>query len=468
MTLLRQRDPRILLAVCGLSSIGDFVAFVVLTVRVYEGTGRSGIGVGALLLALVLPGVLMIPLAGWLVDHFETRRVLSMISIGQALVVAGLALTTNLVATFALAFLLGALVAVARPAVFAMLPRVAGDRQLTEINAWYQMVYFGGAALGPAAGGFLLEFAGATPALLLDAATFVVMALGIASLRASRPPAAAGADGHGSSWRQGITVVTGDRVVLIVVVVTTLAILMVGASNVSEVGLAKGVLGAGDIGYGLLNGSWMLGMVLLVTTVARRLRPDQLAPGLLLGMLTASLMTLAAGLAPVIWFAVAVYIVGGGGNGVGNVALRSTIQHRVPEHKLGRAFATFGGMASAADISSSALGGVLVQLFGARGSMVMLGAAGSFTAAAGLIGYLRLPGSVRAMPKDTIDAGKAAAAARADGQVADGRVPDGLAETITPAATTASAAGPAPEAAQLGAKNPQDQAVKGHRRQAAP
>ena len=38
------------------------------------------------------------------------------------------------------------------------------------------------------------------------------------------------------------------------------------------------------------------------------------------------------------------------GNGVGNVALRSTIQHRVPEHKLGRAFATFGGMASAADI----------------------------------------------------------------------------------------------------------------------
>jgi MFS family permease len=183
-------------------------------------------------------------------------------------------------------------------------------------------------------------------------------------------------------------------------------------------------------------------------------------------------MTLAAGLAPVIWFAVAVYVVGGGGNGVGNVALRSTIQHRVPEHKLGRAFATFGGMASAADISSSALGGVLVQLFGARGSMVMLGAAGSFTAAAGLIGYLRLPGSVRAMPKDGTDAGKAAAARAdgqvADGQVSDGQVSDGLAEAITPAATAASAASPTPEAVQLGAKNPQDQAVNGHRRQAAP
>jgi hypothetical protein len=34
MTILRQRDPRIFLAVSGLSSVGDFIAFVVLTVRV--------------------------------------------------------------------------------------------------------------------------------------------------------------------------------------------------------------------------------------------------------------------------------------------------------------------------------------------------------------------------------------------------------------------------------------------------
>jgi MFS family permease len=464
MTLLRQRDPRIILLVCGLSSIGDFIAFVVLTVRVFEVTDQSAIAVGGLLLAMVIPGVVLAPLAGWLVDHFETRRVLVVTSIGEALVVAGLALTTNLAATLALAFLLGAGVAIARPAVFALLPRIAGDDSVTELNAWYQMVYFGGASVGPALGGFLIGYVGQRWALWIDAVTFLVLAVGAAALRTTRPPARQEeGDGHGSAWRQGISVVVRDRVVLIVMVVTALAILMVGAANVGEVFLAKGSLQSGDIGYGLLNASWTLGMVLLLVTVGRRLRPDQLVPGLLLGLLTASAMTLAVGLAPGIVVAVLFYLVGGGGNGIGNVALRSAIQYRVPEHQLGRAFAVFGALASAAEVTSTALGGVLVEVAGVRGSFAVLGGAGILMAVAGFVGYARLPASVRAMPSRVPEhAPDGAPDPTADGAGAT----DGLTASVTPAATAASSAAPTPEATTLASPNPHEQQADGGRQAA--
>jgi MFS family permease len=439
MTFLRQRDPRIILAVCGLSSIGDFVAFVVLTVRVFEVSSGSAIAVGGLLLVMVVPGVVLTPLVGWLVDHFETRRVLVATSVGQAVVVAALALTTSLAPTLALAFVLGAGVAIARPAVFALLPRIAGDDNVTELNAWYQMVYFGGASVGPAVGGYLTGLVGPSWSLLIDAATFLVLAAGAAALRTTRPPVRHDGDGHAPGWRQGLSVVVGDRVVLIVMVVTGLAILMVGAANVGEVFLAKGVLDAGDFGYGLLNASWTLGMVLLLLTVGRRLRPDQLVPGLLIGLTVASAMTLAVGLAPTIAVAVVLYLIGGGGNGIGNVALRSAIQHRVPDHQLGRAFAVFGGLASAAEISSAALGGVLVEAAGVRGSFVVLGAAGIAAGVAGVVGYLRLPPAVRAMPE------RVPMDAAGDGVAVDGSVPvpaDGLAGVVTSAG--AALAGPAP------------------------
>jgi MFS family permease len=445
MTFLRQRDPRIILAVCGLSSIGDFITFVVLTIRVFEVTSGSAIAVGGLLLVMVVPGVVLTPLVGWLVDHFETRRVLVATSVGQALVVAALALTTSLAPTLALAFLLGAGVAIARPAVFALLPRIAGDENVTELNAWYQMVYFGGASVGPAIGGYLTGFVGSGWALLIDAVTFLILAAGAASLRTTRPPVRQEGDGHGPGWRQGVSMVVGDRVVLIVMVVTALAILMVGAANVGEVFLAEGELHAGDFGYGLLNASWTLGMVLLLLTVGRRLRPDQLVPGLLIGLSVASAMTLAVGLAPTIGVAVVLYLIGGGGNGIGNVAVRSAIQHRVPEHQLGRAFAVFGGLASAAEISSAALGGLLVEAAGVRGSFVVLGAAGVAAAVFGVVGYLRLPPAVRAMPERvSIEVGGHA---------------DALTGAVTP--TTASLADPAPvpDPTSNGSTDPHDRQV---------
>jgi MFS family permease len=83
--LLKERDFRLIVVAVGLSSFGDVLAAVALTIRVHDLTG-SGLAVAALLLADLVAHVVLAPWAGMLVDRVETRRVLVAVSLGQAAV----------------------------------------------------------------------------------------------------------------------------------------------------------------------------------------------------------------------------------------------------------------------------------------------------------------------------------------------------------------------------------------------
>jgi len=66
--LLRSPDFRLLALSNGLSSLGDELALVALTIKVFELSDGSGIAVAAVLLAGVIPLVVFAPLAGLIVD----------------------------------------------------------------------------------------------------------------------------------------------------------------------------------------------------------------------------------------------------------------------------------------------------------------------------------------------------------------------------------------------------------------
>jgi hypothetical protein len=89
------------------------------------------------------------------------------------------------------------------------------------------------------------------------------------------------------------------------------------------------------------------------------------------------------------------FLVGGFSNGLELVAMRSLLYKRIPDRLRGRAFAAYYGMIQAAQIVALGASGGLVELAGARLTMVL---AGSGTALVGLIGlllYARLPAGER-------------------------------------------------------------------------
>ena len=89
-----------------LSALGDWLALTALTLHLEESTG-SGIAVSALFIALWAPLVVFAGPAGLLADRFDTRRVVVIASVAQAVVAAALAFTGDLVPLFVLAALLG-------------------------------------------------------------------------------------------------------------------------------------------------------------------------------------------------------------------------------------------------------------------------------------------------------------------------------------------------------------------------
>lgn len=406
MGLLRRRDFLLVFASFALSSFGDYLGLLALTIRVHDTTG-SGWAVSGLLLTGLLPLVAFAPVAGLLVDRMETVRVLAIASVGQAAVAVGLAMTESLLPTLVLSFFLGLGFAVTQPALFALVPKVAGEDNTTQANAYLEVARWGGATLGPVAGGTLTAALGSRGALLIDAATFAVVAIAAIALRTRRPPVPAAEVEVGvpkpREAREGFSFLLRDHLLRMVVVVISAMVLFAAIDNVAEVFFAKRVLRAGDFGYGFLVAAWTLGMVVVATAIARRIPPYRLAFSVLLAAVVGgSAITIAAAV-PALPLALAMWFVGGGANGMENVGLRSLIHHRVPERIQGRVFAAYFAVVNGASIGATVLGGALVAVAGARGSLLTAGLGGLAAGIIGLLWYGRLrsrePGIIEAGPE---------------------------------------------------------------------
>jgi MFS family permease len=388
-SVLAQRDFRLILVAWGVSMLGDYVALVALTLRVEEATGSS-LAVAGLLLASGVPIALLNPLAGWLVDRVETTRLLAGTAFVQALVAAALAFVHSPEATIPLAFLLGCGLAVEAPALFALVPRVVGDRLVGRANGWLEGARYAGLTLGTLLGGVFTAAFGTGIALGLNAVTFVVAAVAALALRSRRPyPAHLLVDATGSLLTAGLRVLWRDNVLRISVMVLVSAIAFSAITNVAEVFYAKDELDAGDIGFGALASSWGLGLVFGAVVIGRRVTAG-LAPGaILMGTALTGVALGLAAVAPTLLPALVVFVAGGIGNGTGNVAMRTLIHSRVPGEMHGRAYGAFQGALTGADFFALAVGGPLVSLLGPRGTLVV---AGGGTLSVALLTLMRLAG----------------------------------------------------------------------------
>jgi len=364
-----------------LSALGDFLAVIPLALHLQHDSG-SGLVVAGLFIALWTPVALLAAPAGLLVDRFDPRRTLIAVSLAQAVVAAGLAFAGSTAAILALTALLGCGVAVANPAEFALVPAVADATRLKAANGRIESARYLGYTLGPLLGGALAASGGTHVALLIDAASFAVVAGVALVLRPRRAPARDHAD-LGRA-RDGIVFLLRDRVLALVVSVAFVSLLFMTASATAEVFFATDVLGAGDLGYGVLMTAWTAGMVLGATTLPRRVPAAAAATVALVAIAVQGL-----GLAlPTLWlalgFALVAYVVGGSAQGLKNVLIRTLIHERVPERLHGRAYAAYNGLRNGAELVALAGGGLLVSAIGARWTLLLAGALPVLAALAGL------------------------------------------------------------------------------------
>src|SRR3984957_7710841 len=375
------RPLRIATALQVMTAAGNGLAYVALSLRVYQET-HSTLAVTMVLLAGGLPVVLLAPVSGLLLDRLPMARVLSVASVVVAASLGGLAYAHSLSSTIMLVLCFGIADSVLQPGLTAAIPQMAGELSLERATSRLQGAAMGGTALGPLLAGVVGSIGGTSTALLLDAGASVVFSIGVLTLGLRRTQSVVphGAD---DGMAAGLRYLRRDRPMGLLVLVVSTMIGFLGVTMVVELFLAEKVLHGGTTGYALLITAWTGGMT-LGTVIAGRLSARALSPAIVIGLVVLGLGVSAGALSPTMWMAIAAYGIGGIGDGVQMVGARTLLLQRAPEHIAGRACAVFTGMTFGAVSIGMAVSAPLVALFGIPGALRSAGVASIVAAAVAL------------------------------------------------------------------------------------
>ncbi len=164
-----------------ISGIGDWLYIVAIFVVIYRDTGDAAL-VGLFGAVRVIPYIILSVPAGLIADRFERRLVLLVSDIwrGSMMVILTVLIVANapVIAIAAVAILATCGSAFFYPAMGAYMPSLVTDeRQLGPANSAWASLQNISFILGPAIGGLLLAFGGVTAAFVLNALTFIVIAV---------------------------------------------------------------------------------------------------------------------------------------------------------------------------------------------------------------------------------------------------------------------------------------------------
>jgi MFS family permease len=308
-------------------------------------------------------------------------------TVAQACCCVPLIFTRNAVVMTVLVALLGAGAAVAQATWQALIPRVVGEDHIGAATAAQQSSFTVASIVAPAAAGLLSGAFGTGLPLAVDAVTFGLLTVAAAAVRTRRtgiPRAAAKRE------RGGWAVLRADRILAPLVAGLAAFVLLAMMVNVVSVFLIRQTLHAGAEWYGVLETTWLLGVVGGSVASAKLNTDARRAQAVLAGAALMSLVFAGYGLAPTVAVLVPLSIVGGVGNGLLNVCVATLVMTRSDERVRGRVSAALGAVLNGAGVASLGLGGGLAAVLDPRqifllaavlGSIVTVVAAARATAA---------------------------------------------------------------------------------------
>lgn len=331
-----------------------------------------------------LPGILVSPIGGWMVDRIGRRRVSVGADLLSSLSVAAFPIVA---ATFGLSspsiLLIAVLGATFDPAGYTarktLLTDVAkaSDADLNHLNGIHDGIMGVAWILGPAVGAGLIASVGAVNSFWVSAALFIIAALAISFLRVgdaakeSRETAEASGAETDSSMRVGIKTLWDDKVlrtlsvallIIAAVYLPTEAVVLPtyfeDVDNPSGLGFVISALAAGSavgsFGYGWISARMkrktLIRLILLGSAVS--IIPMAFLPPLSVLMLAGFLLGLS-------W-------------GPYNPLISTLVQQRVPAHLQGRVFGVQTAVFYAAPPSGMVLAGLAVESYGIKATYIVL------------------------------------------------------------------------------------------------
>jgi len=381
---MKKKTPVVLLQVSNFSSgLGNSIVMITIPWMILERTDSPAFA-GLVAAISALPGILVSPIGGWMVDHIGRRTVSVGADLLSSLSVAAFPIVA---ATFGLSnpsiLLIALLGATFDPAGYTarktLLTDVAkaSDADLNHLNGIHDGIMGVAWILGPAVGAGLIASVGAVNSFWVSAALFIIAALAISFLRVgdaakeSRETAEASGAETDSSMRVGIKTLWDDKVlrtlsvallIIAAVYLPTEAVVLPtyfeDVDNPSGLGFIISALAAGSavgsFGYGWISARMkrktLIRLILLGSAVS--IIPMAFLPPLSVLMLAGFLLGLS-------W-------------GPYSPLISTLVQQRVPAHLQGRVFGVQTAVFYAAPPLGMVLAGLSVESYGIKATYIVL------------------------------------------------------------------------------------------------
>jgi MFS family permease len=388
---MKKKTPVVQLQVSNFSSgLGNSIVMITIPWLILERTDSPTFA-GLVAAISALPGILVSPIGGWMVDHIGRRAV----SIGADLLSSlSVAAFPIVAATFGLSnpsiLLIAVLGATFDPAGYTarktLLTDVAkaSDADLDHLNGLHDGIMGVAWILGPAVGAGLIASVGAVNSFWVSASLFIVAALAISFLRVgdaakeSREVAKPSGEETNSSIRIGVKTLWDDKVlrtlsvallIIAAVYLPTEAVVLPtyfeDVDNPKGLGFVISALAAGStvgsFGYGWISARMkrktLIRLILLGSALS--IIPMAFLPPLSVLMLSGFLLGLS-------W-------------GPYNPLISSLVQQRVPAHLHGRVFGVQTAVFYAAPPLGMVLAGLSVESYGIKATYIVLAGVLSIT-----------------------------------------------------------------------------------------
>ncbi len=341
--LRRNRDFRALFLASVISLGGDWFLWVAINGLIYEATGKA-IYVGLAILAQEFAFFLASPIGGMLADRVDRRKLMIVCDLARAVICLAFLLVgpDTLWLAYVLLPLLASFAAPFDPALSAATPNVVDTGDLPVANALNGSLWGTMLAVGAGLGGIVSEAFGADTAFLVNAASFLVSAALLSSIRRRFSESRAKATEHPGAieaTRETWRFARRDHRVLSLLAVKfgfgaaagLLALIPVMALNVFE---------SGKVGFGILMAARGVGALIGPFLGHRIAGPGhrRLFPAIGLSLAVFGLGYMALGAAPSLAIAAVTICVAHLGGGSQWMLSTYGLQVLVPDHIRGRIF----------------------------------------------------------------------------------------------------------------------------------
>jgi predicted MFS family arabinose efflux permease len=379
------------------SAIGDWLYIVALLVVIYGETGDPLV-LGLFGAARVTPYILLSIPAGVVADRFDRRLVLLVTDLGRGAAMLAMAIVVAFDGPIWALVVLSVLAACGStffyPAIGAYIPNLAADeRQLGPANSAWASLDNLGFVVGPVLGGLLVASGGTTFAFVINAATFLVIAVVLWRLppssnvrfAAPAPPDAMAVTPEATEPMP----TSGFAVVPLagIAVIRFVDGVIFGGVGVLTVVLATDILQAGADATGYLNAAIGIGGVAGAVVSGVLVLRRNLAGALLAGAGVLALGSLALGFADVLVVAMGAIVLISAGHLVLEVLAATLMQRVTTDAVRGR---TVGALMTVETLAEGVGSFLLPVLAIGIGAAAVLGTLAALMVAAALAGLVMI------------------------------------------------------------------------------